>query len=129
MERETAGLGQVGRKVTSAWLAWMLAGSLGIIPSNVSGQTSGAAFLKTDPSPQSYAMGNSNVVTSLGAQANGANPANLGSMSRRFEVFSSYASMLGGVQYGHLAAAMALPSSFIIDSLGFSVTRVQSGSV
>src|SRR5581483_1616450 len=91
---------------------------------------SGAAFLEINPSAHAYALGESYALTALGAQAlgSGSNIANLGLMTRRYDVTSSYASLIGGAAYEHLGAAWA-PSSQILglDAVGFSVTRLQSG--
>jgi len=45
-------------------------------------------------------------------------------MSRSFEVFSSYAALMDGTQYAHLAAAFSSGRD-ALDSLGLSVTRLQ----
>lgn len=93
-------------------------------------QTSGAAFLSITPSARSYSLGLSNVVSALGAQAIGANPANLGLMNERFEAFSAYASLMDGMQYEHLSAAFSPVSEpFGMDGFGLSVTRLQIGGL
>src|SRR4051812_1499979 len=97
--------------------------ALGVLASSAAAASrSGAAFLEISPSARSYALGRSNGITALGAQAIGANPANLGLMSQRFEVFSAYASLLDGPQYQHVAAAFD-PDFGALDGLGLSVTR------
>ncbi len=98
-------------------------------PSLCAAQTTGGSFLNVTPSARSYSLGLSNVVSSLGAQAIGANPANLGLMRRRFEAFSSYATLMDGSQYQHLAAAFAPSSLAGVDALGLSVTRLQTGGI
>ncbi len=92
-------------------------------------QTTGAPFLGITHSARSYSLGLSNVVSALGAQAIGANPANLGLMRRRFEAFSSYATLMDGSQYEHLAAAFAPSSLSGVDAFGLSVTRLQTGGI
>src|SRR5690348_10340155 len=105
--------------------------SISLLPFSISplfAQTSGAAFLKIDPSPRSYALASADAVAVSGAQAIGQNPANIGLMSQKYEVFTSYETLLDGTQYGH--AAVALNPSFLpdsldsIDGLAFSITRL-----
>ena len=109
---------------------WFVAGALFFLPATLPAQTAtGASFLQITPSPRSYALGMSKGVTSLGAQAVGANPANLGLMTKRFEVFSSYGALMGGAQYQHLSAAFKASAGQTIDALGVSVTRLGLGNV
>jgi hypothetical protein len=102
-----------------------------LVSSNVNAQTSGAAFLKTTPDPRAFALGMSGVVSSLGARAISANPANLAQMPKRYEIFSSFATMMSGAQYGHLAASYAPSKSGMIplDGLGISATQLRVGSM
>lgn len=92
-------------------------------------QATGAAFLGVTPSPRSYALGMSNAVSSLGAESLGANPANLGLMTDRFEAFTAYASLMDGAQYQHLAAAFAPDYASVLSGIGVSVTRLQTGGI
>ena len=68
-------------------------------------EPSGAAFLTIPSSPRAFSLGQSGAVSALGAQAVGANPANLGFLERKYEVFSSYGSLSQGAEYEHVAAA------------------------
>jgi len=89
--------------------------------------TAGAAFLQVNPSAHAYALGNSVAVTALGAEALGSNPANMGLMTKRFDLVTAYASLLDGAAYEHFGGAMALDSGILgIDALGVSFTRVQN---
>lgn len=90
---------------------------------------SGAAFLQVSPSPRAYALGRSYGITALGAESIGANPANLGLMPRRFEVFSSYARLLDGTRYEHVAMAFDPFQEGVIDGFGLSVTRLQTSGL
>ena len=92
------------------------------------GQTSGAALLSVDPSPRSYALGSVDAIASSGAQAVGQNPANLGLMREKYEVFTSYQTLLNGAQYGHVALALKRPGFLpaMIDGLGLAVTHLGS---
>jgi len=91
---------------------------------------SGAAFLKIDPSAKAYAMGRVNVVSALGSQAIGANPANLQHLNQKYEFFSVFSNMLGGAQYGHGAIAMKMGDRIpYINSLGLSFTRLSIGGL
>jgi hypothetical protein len=127
MEKKTIA-GQAVRKLSVA-AALALAAVMESL--DVNAQTSGAAFLKTTPDPRAFALGMSGVVSSLGARAISANPANLAQMPKRYEIFSSFATMMSGAQYGHLAASYA-PSKagFIpLDGLGISATQLRAGSM
>jgi len=88
---------------------------------------SGAAFLKISPSARSYALGQSNTVSALGAQAITANPANMHRMNSRMEVFSSFLSLIGDAKYAHAAFAINRSPSGkrMVDALGFSVTHLK----
>lgn len=89
-------------------------------------EPSGGAFLTVQPSVRAYALGVSNV-TAVGAQALGSNPANLGILSRRFELYTAYANQYGGSAYGQVAAAFDPGFQQIpIDALGISVTSLQT---
>ena len=111
-------------KRTAAWLSGVAIWGF-LLPAQLHAQTSGAAFLKVNPSARAYSLGMANTVSALGAQAFGANPANLGLIERRFEAFSSYSILLDGAQYEHLAVAMAAPYIPGMDSIGVAVTRLQ----
>ncbi len=87
--------------------------------------TTGAAFLQVTPSVRAFGLGMANAMTAIGAEAVGANPANLGLMPRRFDVYSSYASLISGSQYEHLSAAYA-PASLPLDACGIAVTHLQT---
>ncbi|MBI4060438.1 MAG: PorV/PorQ family protein [Elusimicrobia bacterium] len=89
---------------------------------------SGASYLQVAPSARAYALGRSYGITALGAQSMGANPANLGLMPTRFEVFSSFATLLDGSQYGHIAMAFD-PEGGRFDGIGLSVTRLQTSGL
>ena len=52
--------------------------------------SSGSSFLKIDPSPKSYALGNSNAVYSFGAESLNSNPAHLAFSDNRYELFSAF---------------------------------------
>ncbi len=87
---------------------------------------SGAAFLTIDPSPRSYAMGGSNSVMAFGAQAIGANPANLGVVNRKFEAFTSFSNLVNDQTYSHFAFAINRNTTrrHMIEGLGMSVTHL-----
>ena len=93
------------------------------------GQTSGAAFLMIPSSPRAYSLGQSEAISALGAQAIGANPANMGLMKHDYELFTSFAATIGGAQYGHFAAAFSTPNLGPVNSLGLAVTRLQIGGL
>jgi hypothetical protein len=88
--------------------------------------TSAGAFLKIDPSARSYATGQSGVVSALGAESIGVNPANMMDMSRKMELLTSYTSMTDGVSYGHLAGSInrSTKKDLMVDAIGFSYTRL-----
>ncbi len=88
---------------------------------------SGAAFLKVDPSPRSFAMGGTNSVMAFGAQAIGANPANLGVVKRKFEAFTSFSNLVNDEQYSHIAFAINRNTTrpHFIEGLGLSVTHLK----
>jgi hypothetical protein len=92
---------------------------------------SGGAFLKIDPSPRSYALGKSQSVASMGAEALAGNPANLMAMDRHYEVFSAFSSVMEGVTYGHIAGVVnrSTTRDNWVDALGFSVTRLSVGGM
>lgn len=90
----------------------------------------GAAFLDISPSARSSALGGADVVASLGAESLGANPANLGLMTGRYQVFSTYMGSPGESRYMHAAAAFALKGSVVpLDGFGVSVTRLDIGGL
>jgi len=94
-----------------------------VVPAR-SGQ-SGASFLKIDPSARSYALGRSQVISSLGAEAVGANAANLDVLGRKYEMFSTYSNLFEGVRYLHVSGALSRSypgSNKWVDALGFSIT-------
>src|SRR5579883_1670434 len=103
--------------------------SLAFLATNAAAdQTAGAAFLQINPSATAYALGQSHAVSALGAQALGANVANLGLMTQRFDVVTSYAALMDGAAYEHIGAAFAPQSQVLgLDAVGFSVTRLQDG--
>lgn len=90
---------------------------------------SAAAFLKIDPSPRSYAMGRSRVVSSLGAQAVGANPANLQKLSDKYELFTTYSSLYDDAKYVHVSGAISRSrnSNRLVDAIGIAVTNLGVG--
>jgi hypothetical protein len=88
-------------------------------------ENAGTAALNITPSARAFALGGTNAVSSLGAEAIGANPANLGLLRQRYQVFSFYGTLMDGTQYGHLALALAPGRRFT--GLGLAVTRLQSG--
>ena len=98
-------------------------------PSSLSAASSGSAFLKISPSPRAYALGRSDAVSALGAQALSANPANLHIMSSRMELSSSFLSLMGDARYAHAAFAVnRSPSGTrLIDAIGVSATRLSVG--
>ena len=96
-----------------------------ILASSARAQTSGSAFLNIPTSPRAYSLGQSNVAAT-GAQAIGRNPANAGLVKQRLELFSSYATMMGGARFQHVAAVFA-PAGLSVDALGFALTRLQAG--
>jgi hypothetical protein len=88
-------------------------------------QTAGSAFLDITPSVRSFSMGMSNVVSAAGAESIGSNPANLGILTHRYDAFTSYATIMDGGEFEHIAVAMAPNNLGPIDGLGASVTRLQ----
>ena len=54
--------------------------------------STGARFLKIDPSPRSYALGGVRSVGSIGAESMNANPAQLGFLNGKYEFFSAFLS-------------------------------------
>jgi len=94
---------------------------------------SGAAFLTIPSSPRALALGQSEAVSAVGAQAVDANPANLGLLGQRYELFSSYASLPQGAEYEHIAAAFGspaiLPDFLPLEALGLAVTHYGVGGI
>ena len=88
--------------------------------------TTAAAFLKMDSSARSYALGQSGVVSALGAEAIGSNPANLTDLSRKMELLTTYSSLTEGVSYAHIAGAVnrSMRKNMFVDALGFSYTSL-----
>lgn len=112
------------------WITFgLLVTLLAIRGTDVVAAMSGAAFLNIDPSPRSYALGGARVVTSLGAQAIGANPANLIGMRNKYEVFTTYTNMFEDVRYLHISGAILRSRSGkrVIDALGVSITNLGVG--
>jgi hypothetical protein len=96
----------------------------------VHGQPPGSAFLSISPSPRSYALGGTDTIVAEGAQALGANPANLGRGAAPDEVFAAHQILIGGSQYDHIAAVFSpafLPGS--LESVGVAVTRLSVGAI
>jgi hypothetical protein len=87
----------------------------------VFGKESTAAFLKL-PSPRAYALGRANATMSFGAQALGANPANLGRGSGKREISSSFISLMDGEEYASLGFALQLPGKG--NAIGLNVVRL-----
>jgi hypothetical protein len=115
-----------------AWLREGLVASLltiaAILPAH--SQPPGAAFLDISPSPRAYALGGTDGVTSVGAQALDANPANLGLKGEKYQVFTAYQKLLDGTDYGHIAAAASpLFLADVVDAVGVSVTRLSVGGL
>jgi len=98
-------------------------------PAAALAQTTGASFLEISNSPRAYALGMSDAVTALGASAVDANPANMGFMPQKFEVSTSYATLLAGTNLEYLAAAFSPSSLGPLDALGLSVTRLQTPTI
>ena len=90
-------------------------------------QVSGSAFLNVTPSVRSFALGNTSVVAASGASAIGCNPANAELSGSKYDVMTTYASVMDGGEFQHLAAVMAQERLGMIDALGLSVTRLQVG--
>lgn len=111
-------------RLFTKFFALALSASLGGIPELLA--KSGAAFLTIDPSPRSYAMGGTNSVMAFGAQAIGANPANLGVVNRKFEAFSSFSNLVNDQQYSHIAFAINRNTTrrHLIEGLGLSLTNL-----
>src|SRR5882672_10351844 len=59
-------------------------------PTTSYAEPTGAAFIKVNPSPRSYALAGANIGSSFGAEGIFSNPANVGSIDQRYELFSSY---------------------------------------
>ncbi len=89
-------------------------------------EQSGAAFLRIDPSPRAYALGGAGSVMAFGAQAIGANPANLGAAKYKYEMFSSFSNLVNHEQYAHAAFAInrSTERRHFIEGLGISVTQL-----
>ena len=106
--------------ITVTFLSLTLSSSLAL-----SASTAGA-FLKIDPSARSYAMGQSGVVSALGAESMGSNPANLMDLPRKTELLTAYSSLTEGVSFGHIAGAInrSANKDLMVDALGFSYTRL-----
>ena len=87
---------------------------------------SGAAVLKIDPSARSFALGKSNAITSQGAAALSANPANTLNIDQRYEVFSAFSSLMQDATYGHVAGVLnrSVTNNNWIDAMGFALTRM-----
>ena len=100
--------------------------SLLLAPRWLPAASSGGAFLKIDPSARSYALGGSGVVTALGPESIGINPANLMSAVRKVEILTSYSSLSEGVGYAHIAGSIhrSTKRNLLVDALGFSYTRL-----
>lgn len=91
---------------------------------------SGAAFLSIDPSPRSYALGSTDVIASDGAQAIGQNPANIGLLTRPYEIFTSYQSLIDGSKYAHFALALNASALIpAIDGAGLSFTHLSVSGI
>jgi hypothetical protein len=83
-----------------------------------------AAFLRLPP-PRAYALGRTETAMSFGAQAVGANPANLGRTKERYEVNTGFSTLMDGEQFASLAFASAFkPGQHMVDAVGFSVLRL-----
>ena len=123
-----------GRRSRSLLLAFVvflaINHPLSTIPSLYADPT-GAAFIKVNPSPRSYALAGSNIASSFGAEGAYTNPAGLAAIDRRYEVFSSFSSMLEGASYSHVSFGINRDTSkkHIIDGLGFNYTRLGVGDL
>src|SRR2546426_6498586 len=84
----------------------------------------GMSFLKINPSPKAYALGGSNAIASLGAESS--NPAQIGISEKKYELFSSYSSLMDGAQFGHVSFALNrnTTSRRRVEAIGFSLTRL-----
>ena len=67
--------------------------------------TSGAAFLKIDPSVRNQSLGGVQPAYSFGAQAVGSNPANVCILKRSGEITASFDALQGDSNYGNVAGA------------------------
>jgi hypothetical protein len=87
--------------------------------------SSAASFLKIQPSARNFALGGDNPALSFGAQAVGANPANMVIQPKPFELTTTFASTIGGGAYGHLCGDWKDGSR----AFGVHVTSLRSASL
>jgi hypothetical protein len=87
--------------------------------------SSAAAFLKIQPSARNFALGGDNPALSFGSQAVGANPANMVIQPKPFEVTTTFASTIGGGEYGHLCGTWKEGSR----AFGLHVTSLRSATL
>jgi len=69
-------------------------------------------------------------ITAQGAESIGANPANLGLSSQRYDVFTSFATMVDGTPYEHVAAAFSPQGALdFLDRVGLSEQALKPSGV
>ncbi len=93
-------------------------------------ETSGAAFLRIDPSPRTYALGGASSVMAFGAQSLNSNPANLGAAKYKYEAFTSFSNPAGNSRYAHASFAVnrSLHRKNRLEGLGVSLTQLSVGN-
>jgi hypothetical protein len=87
--------------------------------------TSGAAFLKIDPSVRNQSLGGVQPAYSFGAQAVGSNPANVCILKRTGELTASFDALQGDSNYGNVAGAFKAGGR----TWAVSATQWSSGSM
>ena len=113
------------------WTAIGLCAGFALQAGNGFCAATGASFLKVDPSPRTYALGGSNALLSLGAEALSGNPANLGIARKKFELFTSFSNLIDNEQFSHVAIALnrSTVRTHFIEAGGVSMTRLSSGGL
>lgn len=103
-----------------------LIGSFLAIPSfSRADATTGAAFLKIDPSVRNQALGGAQPAYSFGSQAVGSNPANVSLLKGAGEVSASFSSLMDNSNYGNTTVAAKLGSQVF----AVSATEWSSGTM
>lgn len=87
--------------------------------------TTGAAFLKIDPSVRNQALGGAQPAYSFGSQAVGSNPANVSLLKGSGEAFASFSSLMDNSNYGSTALAIKAGSR----AYAVSATQWSSGTM
>lgn len=87
--------------------------------------TTGAAFLKIDPSVRNQALGGAQPAYSFGSQAVGSNPANVSVLKGSGEASASFSALMDNSNYGNIALAIKAGSR----AFAVSATQWSSGGM